>query len=279
MFEVLVFYKLIQVLPSGIERWTQKKWICHCGLTSDPCMAHIAWWLHCGFFLGHPCFLKAIYCSNWQPWILKSKAKPPSAAMVPKQLPFHLPCLWTMMAASGWSSGQPATNSTNSSLESPKWMHPFPTTLGSKISLPRGMKHGPSWAPCLTQKMMKPMPTPGKKEEWPNRTQAQKLWKCHWMAPSSNVWCKARNQAWVMSWSHWPKSSWNHFLFCSRATRSLWNPGSHTRGQPKNHRPLTCSICLLGKKEFEASLFWHCISMCFGSHIWHFMWGLVWYLA
>ena len=50
-------------------------------------------------------------------------------------------------------------------LESPKWMH-FSNHPGFKISLPRGMKHGPSWAPCLTKKtkMMKPRTSPEKEK-------------------------------------------------------------------------------------------------------------------
>lgn len=119
---------------------------------------------------------------------------------------------------------------------------------------------------------------PRKREEWPNRTQAQKLWKCHWMAPASNVWCTARNQPWVMLWSHWPKSSWNHFLFCSRASRSLWNPGSHTRGQPNNHRPLSCSICLLGKIVWSQPFLALHFHVCWKPHM-AFHVGLIWYLA
>ena len=82
------------------------------------------------------------------------------------------------------------------------------------------------------------------------------------------------------------KSSWNHFLFCSRTARTLWNPGSHTtRSQPKRHRPLTCSTCLLGRKmilkpAILGSAFigvgshpWHCIGVWFG--IWHGMLHIV----
>ena len=91
-----------------------------------------------------------------------------------------------------------------------------------------------------------------------------------------------RSQPGVMLWSHWPKSSWEHFLFRSRTARTLWNPGSHTtRSQPKRHRPLTCSICLLEEKKIlkpailgraflgVGSHPWHCIGVWFG--IWHGM--------
>lgn len=212
-------------------------WICHFWPYIIS-MAHMA--LHAKMaslwlLSWPPMLLESKYCSNWQPWILKSKAKPPSAAMVPKQLQSHMPCLWNMMAASGWSSGPPTTPSTNYSLGKAGPMLPFPTTQDSKISLQGGTKNGPRQmsplTPCLKISQLNLSP----KREKPQMT--QRLWKCHCVAPTFNAWCKAKGQPKAMWWSNWKKTSWSHFSFFSRTNRRAWTPGSHTRGarqQPKN---------------------------------------------